>query len=186
MVIVKSRSNAQDWMVWHTTLLGTEFLYLNGTNAKSTLATVWNSTVPSSTVFSLGTQGNINTNGATQVAYCFAPVAGYSAFGSYTGNGSANGPFVYLGFRPRWLMVKRTDSTSNWHILDTSRSTYNASNSMLFPNLSNAEATDPAYNFDILSNGFKLRTVETYLNGSGATYIYYAVAENPFAYSNAR
>ena len=190
MVIVKRRTGAAtDWLVYHSSMAATPqngYLSLNGTAGYTAYAAAWNNTAPTSTVVSLGNDVSINANTSTYVAYCFAPVAGYSAFGSYTGNGSADGSFIYTGMRPRFIMVKRTDSTSNWHILDTSRSAYNVSNAMLYPNLSNAEATDPGYNFDILSNGFKLRNAEPYLNGSGATYIYMAFAENPFKYANAR
>jgi hypothetical protein len=126
--------------------------------------------------------------GATIVAYCFAPVAGYSSFGSYTGNGSADGPFVYTGFRPRWVMIKASSSVSygNWVLHDTSRSASNVSDKNLYPNLNNAE--DGTYLIDCLSNGFKLRSGSfDGTNGSGATYIYAAFAESPiFQYARAR
>ena len=130
--------------------------------------------------------GNAEVNGSTEtyVAYCFAPVAGYSAFGSYTGNGSADGPFVYLGFKPRWLMLKKTSAISNWIIVDTSRQNYNVEGPYLNPNLSDAETTGTTL-FDMLSNGFKLRSA-TGVNDSAATYIYAAFAENPFNYALAR
>ena len=118
------------------------------------------------------------------VAYCFAPVAGYSAFGSYTGNGSTDGPFVYTGFRPRFILWKRSDGAESWWINDTSRLGYNGANQALFPNLSNAENT--ANNIDILSNGFKIRGSGGEVNASGGTYIYAAFAEFPFKYSLAR
>jgi hypothetical protein len=136
-------------------------------------------------VFGVDANGFANNSG-NMVAYCFAPVAGYSSFGSYTGNGSTDGPFVYTGFRPRWVMVKRTDSTGNWTIKDTSRPGYNVTNLNLFPNLANAETTE--YTVDLLSNGFKVR--ETAFpndwNASGGTYIYAAFAESPFQYARAR
>jgi hypothetical protein len=118
------------------------------------------------------------------VAYCFAEIAGYSKFGSYTGNGSADGTFVYLGFRPRFIMFKRTDTTSNWEILDSSRNVYNSVDNGLQPNLINAE-TSP-YSVDFLSNGFKARTTNTDINASGGTYVYAAFAENPLKYSLGR
>jgi len=122
------------------------------------------------------------------IAYCWAPVAGFSQFGSYTGNGSADGPFVYLGFRPKFVMVKCSSSSqggaADWIILDTSRDTYNISTKLLYADLSNAEET---YSItDILSNGFKQRNTYPSLNSNGATYIYAAFAENPFKYANAR
>jgi hypothetical protein len=123
----------------------------------------------------------------TAVAYCFAAVAGYSAFGSYTGNGSTDGPFVFTGFRPKFVLVKRTDSTSNWFIHDTARDTYNVSSANLYAELSNAEDTGPAGNMDFLSNGFKSRTGGgSNPNVSGATYIYAAFAETPFSKALAR
>jgi hypothetical protein len=108
--------------------------------------------------------------------------------GSYTGNGSSDGPFVYTGFRPAWVMIKRADSTSDWWIFDTARDTYNRIDSVLYPNLSVAEFTDTGtiFDFDLLSNGFKNRSTNSIVNGSGATYIYLAFAENPFKFANAR
>ena len=121
------------------------------------------------------------------VAYCWAAVAGYSAFGSYTGNGSTDGTFVYLGFRPRFLMVKRTDTTSNWVIVDSSRNVYNPQDLNLYPNLSAAEDDyTTTYPFDMLSNGVKFRANYANVNASGGTYVYAAFAENPFKFSNAR
>ena len=190
MFIVKSRSLSESWPVYHASLGATKLLRLEGTGAEETVSTAWNNTAPTSTVFSLGSpSGFTNSNGATYVAYCFAPVAGYSSFGSYTGNGSASGdgPFVFCNFRPRWILTKRTDSTNNWTIIDASRNSYNVSNSALFPNLSAQESTNAEYAFDILSNGFKVRgTPGDSVNVSGATYIYAAFAEFPFSYARAR
>jgi len=189
MVIVKSRSSAgTDWWVWQTALAGTDYLHLDDTSAKGTAANVWNSTTPSLTVFSLGaTAGNgSNSSGQTYVAYCWAPVAGYSAFGSYTGNGSTDGPFIYTGFRPRWILCKRTDAAESWCLQDSSRSPYNSANrNLLLAESAVAELTvgDPT---DILSNGFKPRTAGTGMNASGGTYIYAAFAESAFKFSNAR
>ena len=130
---------------------------------------------------------NVNGNNVSYINYCFAPVAGYSAFGSYTGNGNADGPFVYTGFRPKVLIYKRTDSTGDWFIWDSLRASYNGANARLFPNLANAE--DANYNPDLLSNGFKLRSTgaaNAAANASGGTYIYAAFAENPFKTARAR
>ena len=124
-------------------------------------------------------------SGVNFVAYCFAPVAGYSAFGSYTGNGSTDGTFVYTGFRPRWLMIKRTDAVQQWWITDTARNPSNTCNLDLFANLANAEENN-GYNLDLLSNGVKIRTSTNDRNASGGTYIYMAFAENPFKNSLAR
>jgi hypothetical protein len=121
------------------------------------------------------------------VAYCFAPVAGYSSFGSYTGNGSADGPFVYTGFRPRWILYKNSSQASDWAVYDAARSSYNVVNDYLTPNTSAAEGVDYTNgNFDILSNGFKIRATWIGQNGSSNTIIYAAFAESPFQYARAR
>jgi hypothetical protein len=183
-IIVKSRSAAgSNWPCYHVATGNLGYNYLNLTLAVINNAGYWNSTTPTSTVFSLGNDGANNASAATFVAYCFAEVAGYSKFGSYTGNGSTDGTFVYLGFRPRFVMVKRTDSTSDWVIWDTSRETYNVEQAGLYPNLSVAEGN--SYFIDILSNGFKLR-MSTITNVNGGTYIYACFAENPFSKSLAR
>ena len=186
MLILKQRNAVDYWPVYHASLANTEYVLLNSTNGKSPATTYWNSTSPTSTVFSLGTDNRPNGNGTTMVAYCFAEVAGYSKFGSYTGNGSADGAFVFTGFRPRFVMVKRTDSTGEWGMWDTGRNTYNASTSRLSAQSSAAELNQAATTIDVLSNGFKIRTADTDSNGSGATYIYAAFAESPFRYSLAR
>lgn len=190
MVIVKKRSASENWVVYHTSIGATKYLTLNLTDAETTSATRWNNTAPTSTVFSIGTSGNVNDNTGTYVAYCFDAISGFSAFGSYTGNGSADGPFVYTGFRPRWVMVKQaTVSARDWIILDTARNTYNVADLQLMPNKSDAEATtvlsSTAY-LDILSNGFKVRNTSVRNNENTATYIYAAFAENPFKNALAR
>jgi hypothetical protein len=188
MIIVKNRpSSVDNWQVYHASLTSAAYrMTLNTSNAQDSVPTMWNSTAPTSAVFSVGTQSGSNGSGNAMVAYCWSEVAGFSKFGSYTGNGSADGPFVYLGFRPRWIMIKKTDSTSDWWIWDTARNTYNQMNTVLYPNLSSAEVADPVFNFDALSNGFKNRSSNATVNGSGATYIYAAFAENPFKYALAR
>ncbi|HSG50679.1 MAG TPA: hypothetical protein VLA40_01125, partial [Rheinheimera sp.] len=194
MILVKGRSGSgsgNSWRVYHSGANASPAsgaLYLNSTSAFTTDATAWNSTAPTSTVFSLGTDSGVNSTG-TYVAYCFAPVAGYSAFGSYTGNGSTDGPFVYTGFRPRYIMLKKSSQASTtygWQLYDTSRSPYNQA---LLPGLwadtSAAEVAD-VYGIDILSNGFKVKDSNTNLNASGQTIIYAAFAESPFKYALAR
>ena len=143
---------------------------------------MWNSTTPTSTVFTLG---STYAGAGDTVAYCFAPVAGYSAFGSYTGNGSTDGPFVYTGFRPRFVLFKRTDSVSSgdWVVYDSARDPYNVCQNYLLPNSSGAEAVFA--NVDYLSNGFKLKSTGS-INTSGGTWIYAAFAESPFQYARAR
>jgi hypothetical protein len=124
----------------------------------------------------------------TAVAYCFAQVAGYSAFGSYTGNGSTDGPFVFTGFRPRFVMIKNSSASStNWFLYDTQRSAFNVTDDLLLANSSASEySNDSNYAIDILSNGFKIRNTDSQFNGSGNTLIYMAFAESPFRYANAR
>jgi hypothetical protein len=172
--------------VYHANIGNTAAVFLNATNASTPTADYWNNTSPTSTNFTVGVNGGVNQNTSTYVAYCFSEIAGFSKFGSYTGNGSTDGPFVYTGFRPRWLMIKKTDTTSDWWIWDTSRNTYNQMQSVLYADLSDAEFTGSVFNFDALSNGFKNRSSNVTVNGSGATYIYAAFAENPFNYSLAR
>jgi hypothetical protein len=160
-------------------------LSLNLTIASTVGTTPWNSTAPTSTVFSLGTAAQVNLNTSGMVAYCFSEVAGYSKIGSYTGNGAADGPFVYLGFRPRFMLIKRTDAVENWTIWDSTRNTYNATTYELYPNLGIAEATGGGLAF--LSNGVKVTSVPgTNYNVNTATYIFMAFAENPFKNSLAR
>jgi hypothetical protein len=184
LIINKPRNAADNWVSWHTSLGALGYIYLNLTNASNSLAAMWNSTLPTSSVFSVGTNSNINSSAQTMVSYCWTPIVGFSAFGSYTGNGSTDGPFVYTGFTPKFILVKRTDTTANWRILDTSRDIYNVEQYELYPNLSNAEGTFSA--LDGLSNGFKIRTSDAAYNASGGTYIYAAFASNPFKNSLAR
>jgi hypothetical protein len=183
MVIVKNKGAAVAWAAWHTSIANTQYLVLNTDAAVATGATWWNSTTPTSSVISVGTSTSTNASGNTYVAYCWAEIAGFSKFGSYTGNGSADGPFIYTGFRPKFVLVKNSQTGGSWVIHDTSRNTYNVADSTLYPNYSNAEASADAP-FDILSNGFKFRG--TGVNDSGETHIYMAYAENPFKNSNAR
>ena len=194
MVIVKQRSTTTSWAVYHSGLTSAAYVInLNLTSSESGPNTVfWNSTAPTSTVFSLGTGTDANASGATAVAYCFAEVPGYSSFGKYTGNGSTDGPFIYTGFTPRWILAKVASSQLNatsWQIYDTARNPNNAIPTYLFADSANAESDSAAsyFNVDIVSNGFKLRAINTYgMNQSGAVYIYMAFAENPFKNSNAR
>ncbi len=191
MIITKGRDSvvgATNWSVYHASIGNTQRLVLNSTAAAATVATAWNNTSPTSTVFSIGTNGDLNGSTATYVAYCFAEIAGFSSFGKYTGNGSTDGPFVYCGFRPKFVMFKCSSTTGDWTILDSVRDEYNEEKLVLYPNLSNAEATGSAgvYRADFLSNGFKIRGNASAFNASGATYIYMAFAESPYKVSLAR
>jgi hypothetical protein len=185
MFIVKDRTATSSWYVYHQSIGATGGLSLNSTSATTTSANFWNNTAPTSSVMTISTNC-IGTAGDALITYCWTPIAGYSAFGSYTGNGSADGPFVYTGFRPRYVLLKRTDSSGNWGVWDTSRDPYNAVQYELVPNLSDAETTAAGPRLDILSNGFKLRNTGAAYNASGGTYVYACFAENPFKYANAR
>ena len=179
MIIMKNRAAIDGWQVYHKSLPSAAYrLQLNGTGAADIENTVWNSTAPTSTVFSVGT----NVGNSTQVAYCFAEVEGYSKFGSFVGAGGTDNSFIYCGFRPAWVVIKRTDSTSNWFMHDSKRSPYNVAGNLLRANLSDAELS-PSTLIDILSNGFKLRDAGF---GSGESYIFMAFASNPLKLSLAR
>jgi len=180
MIIIKDTTNAESWIVYHEAVGNDGNLYLNLTNAKATQA-VFQNTTPTSSVFSLGTVDGANKASAVHVAYCFAEVPGYSSIGSYTGNGSTDGPFVYTGFRPAWLLVKRAvGGTGNWDIFDNKRDPFNVVDAVLDADNNTAETTYSTIKFDFLSNGFKVRGTQSNINASGSTYIYMAFAENPF------
>jgi hypothetical protein len=184
--VVKIRSSTSEWLAYHVSTGKDGFMQLQATDAFASSANYWGTTGPTSSTIQLNGGGGVNGSGFTYVAYCFAAIKGFSAFGSYTGNGSTDGPFVYTGFRPRWIMMKRTDSTSQWVMYDSSRNLYNVTDSGLFPNLSAAEETgNSAEQFDLLSNGFKMRS-NGRVNVSAGTFIYAAFAENPFQNALAR
>ena len=186
VIISKRRSQTSNWGVYHhsnTSSPETEVIYLNLTNATTDLNNYWNDTAPTSSVFTVGSAYDQSED---VVAYCFAEVEGFSKFGSYTGNGSTDGPFVYTGFRPAFVLFKRTNSTSNWIIFDQTRGLYNLNDNYLYANASGAEGTSASSGVDLLSNGFKQRNTYTDANISGSTYIYMAFAENPFKHSLAR
>ena len=190
-VIVKSRSNTTDWQGYHIALGQNYSIQLHSTSAAINVSNYWNGGV-SSTIFGInGPYDGINFNGYTYVAYCFAPVVGYSNFGSYTGNGStgADGPFVYTGFRPKWIMIKCSSSSqggnASWRIFDAVRNPYNIVAEQLQADFSDAAASG-SNEFDFTSNGVKIRYNSSGYNASGATYIYAAFAEAPFNYSRAR
>jgi len=191
MVIIKKRNASERWVVYHKSI-SNQYIYLNESNAgepaNAALRFGNNSSVvaPSSTLVTIGTHNDVNGASGTYVAYCFSEVAGYSKFGSYTGNGSTDGPFVFLGFRPKFLMTKMSSNQSNWYIKDTTRDTYNAAIKTLFPDTNDAESSESIFGFDFLSNGFKVRSSLNGANQSGQTFIYAAFAELPFKYANAR
>ena len=181
MIIVKALSTNDDWMVGHISVGFNQFMILNST-ARDATGTQFNSTVPTSSVFSIGSNNNMNQNNNSFVAYSFTNIKGFSKFGGYTGNGNADGTFVYTGFKPAFVMVKLVSAAGeDWFICDNKREGYNAENNRLLPNLSSAESTDSP--IDILSNGFKARTSGANVN-AGEDYLYAAFAEEPLVASN--
>jgi hypothetical protein len=187
MLILKGRDQVENWTVYHEGLTSNNYaLRLNDSAAQFSQTLSWNDTTPTSSVFTLGggagTSDYTNRSGISMIAYCFAEKKGYSKFGSYTGNGNADGTFVYTGFRPSMVIYKKSSGTENWFIHDNKRQGFNPDNELLFPDLSNAEGT--VNRIDLLSNGFKATTSDGGINGSGATYIYMAFAESPFVNSN--
>lgn len=190
MVIVKNRDEGwAHWGVYHKDNGGINsgHLYsiaLNLTGGASLSSTYWNNTAPTSSVFSIGTDTVINNSGSNIIAYCFAEVEGFSKFGSYTGNGSADGPFIYTGFKPAFVMTKCSSTTGNWMITDIARNTYNVADLIIMPN--NADTEYSQDDIDILSNGFKMKDTVSNRNLNGATFIYMAFAESPFKNSLAR
>ena len=178
MIIFKNRSSVKGWSVYHKSIGATKFLFLNETSAEQTYTPMFNNTEPTSSVFSVGTDLATNVSGNNYIAYCFAEKQGYSKFGSYTGNGNADGTFIYTGFKPAFLLIKRIQHSTSWQIQDNQRLGYNVNESSLFPDTNGAEGGGKG--IDILSNGFKLRSTSGANNSSGDTFIYMAFAENPF------
>ena len=187
-MIVKRRPQTDNWAVYHhknTSAPETDFLALNTNDATSDQSTFWNDTAPTSSVFSVGTSGWVNDTGNDYIVYLFSEKQGFSKFGSYTGNGNASGPMIWLGFRPAWLMIKKNSANDGWwRIQDNKREPHNVVDKSIFANVSDAEYDTSNYSVDFLSNGFKIRTALTGNNASGGTYIYMAFAEQPFVNSN--
>ena len=192
MIITKNRSltgGAGNWVVYHKSLGNTKFLLLNLTNAEGSSSGAWNNTTPTSSVFTVGHFESTNGD-EPMIAYCFAEKKGFSKFGSYTGNGSTDGTFVYTGFKPAFTILKRTDATGGWIVVDNKRDTFNVAGKFLYPHDNGAEQdlTSSHTPLDFLSNGMKMRssnlTGTTSLNISGATYIYMAFAEEPLVGDN--
>jgi hypothetical protein len=175
LIIVKNLATTDSWNVYHASLGNGKRLFLDTNGAESSTSDAWNSTSPTSSVFSIGTNTGTNNSGSDLIAYCFAEIDGHSKIGQYTGNGNADGAFVYCGFRPSFILTKTT-GTDNWRILDDKRLGYNPNNSLSQPSLTQADSAQTWH--DILSNGFKLRTTDTGDNGSGTNYIFYAVGQS--------
>jgi hypothetical protein len=189
MIIVKNRTTPADfpgWYVYHISTGNGQYLTLNTTGSAVTASTIWDNTSPTSSVFTLGAGFTSSNQGPTQVAYCFAEVPGYSRFGSYTGNGVADGPFVFTGFRPAYVMIKNASLASAWIVYDNKRNTANAETNYLLPNSSGAEATLSSLVLDFTSNGFKIRGDQATINTSNNNYIFAAFAEAPQKFALAR
>tara|TARA_R100000353_G_scaffold29874_1_gene24629 strand:+ start:1460 stop:2491 length:1032 start_codon:yes stop_codon:yes gene_type:complete len=182
VVFIKRRSATSQWVFGHKSLGFTKFLELNLTGAAQTNSNRFNDTDPTSSVFSIGTEGDVNSSGQTYIAYCFAEKTGYSSFGTYVGNQNDDGPMVYTGFKPAWIMLKNSSDSQDWQINDNRRPGYNY-NHYLLANSANAEVSADNW-VDFTSNGFKLRKGQTQSNRSDDTYIYMAFAEAPLVGSN--
>ena len=184
MIIVKGRTGG-NWSVWHKSFSRNQYLFLNSQDVPNTVTGYWGTSDPTSTVFGV-IGGGYGNNSGTAVAYCFAEIEGYSKFSSFTGNGSADGPFVYTGFRPAFLLTKDiSNAATNWYLWDSVRSAYNSNYNLAYPGSNDAENTT-ALPVDFLSNGFKPRVAGNGFNTGSATVIYMAFASNPFKYSLAR
>jgi len=182
MIITKPYSTTGQWYTYHASLGNTHYLDLVSTATASDDAEMWNDTSPTSSVFTVGVNGNTNGSGKTTIAYAFAEKTGYSKFGSYIGNGNANGAFVYTGFKPAFVMLKNTTTAASWLMYDNKRLGYNVDNNEL---VANTNAVEETYDqIDILSNGFKMRANGTSTNKSGDTFIYMAFAKEPLVASN--
>ncbi|WP_290944265.1 hypothetical protein [Hyphomonas sp.] len=177
MIICKDTNDTYNWGTYHQSIGNTKYLYLNSDAAEATSSSAWNNTTPTSTVFSVGNAGATNASGTNNmIAYCFAEKVGYSKFGSYTGNGSTNGEFIYLGFRPAFVIIKRINSSKDWFIWDNKTSSINPTNSYLRANTSGVAGS---YDWlDLVSNGIKIRNTSDGANGSGDTYIYMAFGQS--------
>ena len=185
MIIIKCLQQTHWWFVYHSAVGNTKKLNLNTTNdSGSASANYWNNTTPTSSVFSVGTETGVNQSGQDYIAYCFAEKKGFSAMGSYTGNGNADGSFIYTGFSPAFVIVKQTNASGeSWKMYDNKRPGYNLVNNWLEPDDSQAEGTG-SNQIDMVSNGFKARATNTAMNASGSTYIFMAFAEEPLVASN--
>ena len=185
VILVKNRSEVYGWQMYHPGLGGNnKYISINSSDAVATDTASWNNTAPTSSVFSVGASDANNKNTNNIIAYCYAEKKGYSKFGSYIGNGNANGRFVYTGFKPAFVLIKNiTDAGELWEMFDNKRIGYNPKNHRLYASTNDAEDTS-AERLDLLSNGFKIRTTGSHVNESGDTMIYMAFAENPIIGSN--
>ena len=185
VVICKRLNSTGGWISYFKEVGEARYLYLDTTDAYATNSTVWNDTAPTSSVFSVGTASNCNASGGTYVAYCFAEKKGYSKFGSYSGNGNADGPFIYTGFKPAWFMWKRSSSSGGWYISDAKRDPFNEVDVVSSANDNDTEsAQGTSFDHDFLSNGIKIKNSVAAANSDGETFIYMAFAEAPLVGTN--
>jgi hypothetical protein len=181
MIIIKDIGASSSWIVGHNSLGFTKNLFLQSTEASNTSSTIFQNTTPTSSVFSVGTSGHVNGSGNNYIAYCFAEKAGYSKFGSYDGNGNTNGNFIYTGFKPKFIIIKRTDNTAPWVMLDTARADVanaNVVDQVLYTNDSQAEFSSATRAVDLVSNGIKIRGDGGDINTNGGSYIYMAFGQS--------
>ena len=183
MIIIKELAGGNDWIVYTQALTANKILYLNSTAGENDNNVFFNDTEPTTSLITLGSIGATNGSGVAMIAYCFSNVKGFSKQGSYLGNGSTDGTFVYTGFKPAWIMIKKSSAAgTNWFIFDDKRVGYNPDNDYVSPNTNGAEGS--TVYLDILSNGFKLKANESDVNTNGATYIYMAFAAEPLVSTN--
>ena len=184
IIITKRRSNTGHWYVYSPVMGNTKHMRLDNNGAEDTANTIWNNTSPTSSVFTVGTNGDVNGNNNPIIAYSFNSVQGYSKFGLYKGNGNANGTFIYTGFKPAFVIMKKLNGADGWLMKDTTRITYNLNNIRLYPDQSGLESTSANSAIDMLSNGFKQRSSDNMVNASSGSYLYMAFAEAPLVGSN--
>jgi len=184
MIVKRTELSGGSWRVYHKSLSATSYLLLEARDASASQANLWNNTEPTSSVFTIGTAGDVNLSSYKHIAYVFAEKKGFSKFGSYVSNANVDGTFVYTGFKPAFIIVKNTSAIGNWFMLDNKRNTYNPVNTRLTAEGTYADDTGSSYDIDFVSNGFKLRTNSNPNDGSGNTYIYMAFAENPLVGTN--
>jgi hypothetical protein len=184
IIVKRLDSGTTNWQVYHSSMGAEKYIQLNTTSGQNDSDVLWNDTEPTNQVFSLGNYSHINNSGSPHIAYCFAEKTGYSKFSSYTGNGNVDSPFIYTGFKPAWIMIKKTSSGTGrgWFIFDNKRIGYNPKNYVLEANDTAADGTNDR--IPSSPNGFKLRTTDLILNESGVNYIYMAFAEAPIVGTN--
>ena len=176
-IIIKKYNTTSDWVYGSSGMGFTKYMNLNSTSAESTYSGMFNNIAPTSSVFTLGADGQVNASGGTYIAYCFAEIPGFSKFGLYEGTGNADGPFVYTGFKPSFVMIKAKGQTESWYINDNKRPGYNTNNYYLNPNTNSAEGTSTTLATGLLSNGFKPFNSDTSMNTSGQGYVYMAFGQ---------